>query len=149
MVTINNILNVCINEMIHLDSGIIIKTPRYPNGRRVIVWLGCLIGNLVANHKVAGFASHSATHFCSWCDCLKADIQEIKLRTIRQKHQVKDYSHAFQQLKNEAECTEMVKKTGIRWSELNHCHYWDPVKQIPLGIMHNWFEGILQHHFQH
>ncbi|MBW0556724.1 hypothetical protein O181_096439, partial [Austropuccinia psidii MF-1] len=40
---------------------IIIKTPQYPNGRRVIVWLGCLIGDLVANHKVAGFASHSAT----------------------------------------------------------------------------------------
>ncbi|MBW0572796.1 hypothetical protein O181_112511 [Austropuccinia psidii MF-1] len=41
----------------------------------------------------------------------------------------------------------MVKKTGIWWSELNRLPYWDPVQQIPQGIMHNWFEGILQHHF--
>ncbi|MBW0549631.1 hypothetical protein O181_089346 [Austropuccinia psidii MF-1] len=54
---------------------------------------------------------------------------------------------AVTELKNEAECTRMVKHTGIRWSELNCLHYWDPVQQIPLGIMHNWFEGIFQHHF--
>ncbi|MBW0543903.1 hypothetical protein O181_083618 [Austropuccinia psidii MF-1] len=78
-----------------------------------------------------------------------ADIQEMKLGKIRQKSHVKDYSRAFQELNNEAECTRMVNHTGIRWSELNFLHYWDPVQQIPLGIMHNWFEGILQHHFQY
>ncbi|MBW0550999.1 hypothetical protein O181_090714 [Austropuccinia psidii MF-1] len=135
--------------MVQLDSGIIIQTLRYPRGRTVIVRLGCLIGNLVANHKVAGFASHSATQFCSWCDCPKADIQEMKLGKIRQKSHIKYYSQAFQELKNEAECTRIVKRTGIRWSELNCLHYWDPVQQIPLVIMHNLFEGILQHHFQH
>ncbi|MBW0478141.1 hypothetical protein O181_017856 [Austropuccinia psidii MF-1] len=37
----------------------------------------------------------------------------------------------------------MVTKTGIRWSELNRLEYWDTV-----GIMQNWFEGILQNHFR-
>ncbi|MBW0469316.1 hypothetical protein O181_009031 [Austropuccinia psidii MF-1] len=148
MVTINNILTIFIDEIALLDSGIIIQTPQYPNGRKVVVRLGCLIGDLVANHKVAGFASHSATRFCSWCECVKADIQHLKLGRLRQKRIVKDCSHQFKELRNEAECTRMVKKTGIRWSELNRLHYWDPVQQIPLGIMHNWFEGILQHHFR-
>ncbi|MBW0582545.1 hypothetical protein O181_122260 [Austropuccinia psidii MF-1] len=38
-------------------------------------------------------------------------------------------------------------RTGIRWSELNRLPYWDPVVNVTLGVMHNWFEGVLQHHF--
>ncbi|MBW0556038.1 hypothetical protein O181_095753 [Austropuccinia psidii MF-1] len=112
MVTINNILSVFINEMIQLNSGIFVQTLKYPDGSMVVVRLGCLIGDLVANHKVSGFASHSATQFCSWCKCPKAEIQQLKLGRLRQKRIVKD-------LKNEAERTRMVKKTNIRWSELN------------------------------
>ncbi|MBW0565790.1 hypothetical protein O181_105505 [Austropuccinia psidii MF-1] len=148
MVKINNILSVFINEMIQLNLGIFVQKPKCSNGHMVVVRLGCLIGDLVANHKVSGFASHLATRFCSWCECPKAEIQQLKLERLRQKCIVKDYSLRFKDLKNEAECTRMVKKTGIRWSELNRLGYWDPVQQIPLGIMHNWFEGILQHHFQ-
>ncbi|MBW0513141.1 hypothetical protein O181_052856 [Austropuccinia psidii MF-1] len=148
MITINNILSVFIDEIASLDSGIIIHTPRYPEGRKVVVRLGCLLGDLVANHKVAGFASHSATRFCSWCECPKADIQQLTIGRLRQMRIVKDYSRAFKDLKNEAERTRMVKKSGIRWSELNRLRYWDPVHMIPIGIMHNWFEGILQHHFR-
>ncbi|MBW0567126.1 hypothetical protein O181_106841 [Austropuccinia psidii MF-1] len=77
MVTINNILNVFVDEIALLDGGIMIETPRYHKGRKVVVRLGCLIGDLVANHKVAGFASHSATRFCSWCECSKANIQQL------------------------------------------------------------------------
>ncbi|MBW0526084.1 hypothetical protein O181_065799 [Austropuccinia psidii MF-1] len=63
MVTINKIISIFINELIQLEPGIIIQTPQYPQGCRVFVRVGCLLGDLVANHKVAGFASHSATEF--------------------------------------------------------------------------------------
>ncbi|MBW0508136.1 hypothetical protein O181_047851 [Austropuccinia psidii MF-1] len=142
MVTINNILKVFVDEILRLDSGIIIKTPQYPNGHRVVVRLGFLIGDLVANHKVAGFASHSATRFCSWRDCSKADLHQLKIGRLLQKRHVKHHSLAFKKFPNEAEPTRMVKKTGIRCSELNRLAYWDPV-----GIMHNWFEGMIQNHF--
>ncbi|MBW0495595.1 hypothetical protein O181_035310 [Austropuccinia psidii MF-1] len=148
MVTINNILSVFINEMIQLNLGIFVQTSKYLNVCMVVVCLGFLIGDLVANHKVSGFASHLATRFCSWCECPKAEIQQLKLARLQQQRIVKDYSLGFKDLKNEAERTRMVKKTGISWSELNQLGYWDPVQQIPLGIMHNWFEGILQHHFR-
>ncbi|MBW0475878.1 hypothetical protein O181_015593 [Austropuccinia psidii MF-1] len=37
----------------------------------------------------------------------------------------------------------------MRWSELNHLHYWNPVLSVTLGIIHNLFESILQHHFKY
>ncbi|MBW0507386.1 hypothetical protein O181_047101 [Austropuccinia psidii MF-1] len=148
IVTINNILNVFINELIQLEPGIVIQTTQYPQGCRVFVHVGCLLGDLVANNKAAGFASHSATQFCSWCDSPKADIQQLQVGRLQQKQFVKDYSRAFKDLKNEAERTRMMKKSGIRWSELNQLDYWDPMRMIPIGIMNNWFEGILQHHLR-
>jgi hypothetical protein len=42
---------------------------------------------------------------------------------------------------------KLVKNPGVRSSELNRFPYWDPVKDIVLGVMHNWFKGVLQHHF--
>ncbi|MBW0588739.1 hypothetical protein O181_128454 [Austropuccinia psidii MF-1] len=117
MVTINSILNIFINELIQLEPGIVIQTPQYPQGGRVFVHVGSLLGDLVANHKVAGFASHSATRFFSWCDSPKADIQQLQVGRLRQQQLVKDYSQAFKDLKNEAERTRMVKKSGIRWNQ--------------------------------
>jgi hypothetical protein len=35
---------------------------------------------------------------------------------------------------------------GVRWSSLNRLLYRDPVCHTVLGLMHNWIEGILQHH---
>ena len=37
---------------------------------------------------------------------------------------------------------------GVRWSLLHRLPYWDPVKHVVLGFMHNWLEGILQHHLR-
>ncbi|MBW0461351.1 hypothetical protein O181_001066 [Austropuccinia psidii MF-1] len=42
----------------------------------------------------------------------------------------------------------LVRKMGLRWSELNQFPYWDPVRCVVLGILHNWYEGVLQHHFR-
>ncbi|POW09201.1 hypothetical protein PSHT_09268, partial [Puccinia striiformis] len=48
-------------------------------GRKLSVHLGVLIGDMVATHKIAGFASHAATLFCSWCQCLKKDMMHMQL----------------------------------------------------------------------
>lgn len=41
-----------------------------------------------------------------------------------------------------------LRNTGVRWSELNQLPYHNIVEHIPLGMMHNWLEGVLQHHFR-
>jgi hypothetical protein len=40
----------------------------------------------------------------------------------------------------------LQKTTGIWWTLLHNLLYWDPVKHVVLGFMHNWLEGVLQHH---
>ncbi|MBW0522695.1 hypothetical protein O181_062410 [Austropuccinia psidii MF-1] len=32
---------------------------------------------------------------------------------------------------------------------MNRFPYWDPVTKICLGVLHNWYEGVLQHHFRY
>jgi hypothetical protein len=41
-----------------------------------------------------------------------------------------------------------LKLNGTCWLELNHLPYWDPVRNVALGIMHNWYKGVLQHHWR-
>ena len=41
-----------------------------------------------------------------------------------------------------------AQETGVRWSLLHRLPYWDPVKHVVLGFMHNWLEGVLQHHLR-
>ena len=41
---------------------------------------------------------------------------------------------------------EIFKDHGVRWSSLHELPYGDPVHHTLLGVMHNWIEGLLQHH---
>ncbi|KNZ52839.1 hypothetical protein VP01_342g2 [Puccinia sorghi] len=41
-----------------------------------------------------------------------------------------------------------LKLNGTRWSELNHLPYWDPLRNIAFGVMHNWYKGVLQQHWR-
>lgn len=42
----------------------------------------------------------------------------------------------------------LEKLSGVRWTALHELPYWDPVRHVVLGFMHNWLEGILQHHLR-
>jgi hypothetical protein len=37
-------------------------------------------------------------------------------------------------------------ESGVCWSALHELPYGDPVHHTILGTMHNWLEGVLQHH---
>ncbi|KDR74787.1 hypothetical protein GALMADRAFT_70536, partial [Galerina marginata CBS 339.88] len=43
---------------------------------------------------------------------------------------------------------KLARKTGVRWTPLHDLPYWNPVKHLLLGFMHNFLEGILQHHLR-
>ncbi|EFP93131.1 uncharacterized protein PGTG_19147 [Puccinia graminis f. sp. tritici CRL 75-36-700-3] len=47
------------------------------------------------------------------------------------------------------ESENLLKESGVQWSELNRLSYWNPSDKIVLGDLHNWLEGILQAHFQY
>ncbi|MBW0563109.1 hypothetical protein O181_102824 [Austropuccinia psidii MF-1] len=79
MITINNILKPLVKEMLELNRPTKFQTLRFPLGRTIVICLGALVGDLVATHKVSGFASHLATKLCSWCNTKKADITNMKI----------------------------------------------------------------------
>ncbi|MBW0575990.1 hypothetical protein O181_115705, partial [Austropuccinia psidii MF-1] len=147
MITINNILTPLVNELYELNKGLTILTPKYPHGRKVVVKLVTLVGDIVAVHKVAGFKSHSATKFCSWCEINASDRHKLKLGRPRKGRNVLEAAHHWKDMKSAFSREKVAMQTGVRWSELNRLPYWDPVCNIALGVMHNWFEGVLQHHF--
>lgn len=148
MTTISHVLSPLIHELLELDRGIKIPTYRYPDGRRVFVRLQVLVGDMVGNHKVAGFTSHSGTFFCSWCMCDRKELYKMKIGMLRTRRGVLDAAHSWKNGETLRERAAKVKRTGVRWSELNRLPYWDPVKNVGLGVMHNWYEGVLQNHFR-
>ncbi|KNZ61148.1 hypothetical protein VP01_14467g1, partial [Puccinia sorghi] len=110
--------------------------------------LGALIGDVVATHKVAGFSSHSAKRFCSWCDVLNTEIAQMQMGRSQTQMATLAAARKWTDATQTAQ-KKLVKQTGVQISELNRLTYWDPAKNVVLGIMHNWFEGVLQHHFQY
>ncbi|KNZ61164.1 hypothetical protein VP01_1442g2 [Puccinia sorghi] len=146
--TINHLLKPIVDELITLDSGVIIKTYQHPHGRLVRVQLLCLLGDLLATKKVAGFSSPNATKFCSWCHATCQSLKKLELGTSRKKTETFQAAQDSKDASSEDHQEKLLKQTGVRWSELNRLSYWDPSQQVALGIMHNWLEGILQAHWR-
>ncbi|POW10331.1 hypothetical protein PSTT_06172 [Puccinia striiformis] len=68
-----------VDELVELSAPFNLNTYKHPNGRTVQVKLLPLIGDLGATHKVAGYASHSANYFCSWCKVHRDDREKLRL----------------------------------------------------------------------
>ncbi|KNZ50353.1 hypothetical protein VP01_4471g1, partial [Puccinia sorghi] len=108
--------------------------------------LGALLGDMVATHKVAGFSSHSGKKPFSWCQVSNTQLAEMKISHLR--NRIATLATSRDWLKaDQTKRKELVKKSGVWSSELKRLPYWDPVNSVVLGVMHNWFEGVLQHHF--
>ncbi|MBW0481795.1 hypothetical protein O181_021510 [Austropuccinia psidii MF-1] len=96
--TISNILGPLVNQLLEFNQGIMIHTPKSPKGRKVIVKLSALIGDVVATHKVAGFMSHSENSFCSWYDITSNQKKELKLGRCQSGQDVHNTSFAYHEL---------------------------------------------------
>jgi hypothetical protein len=107
-----------------------------------------LIGDLCATHKVAGYASHLANYYCSWCHVHKKNINQLKVASPRTGIEVRQISKSWLDDNTIKGRDEIVRTTGVRYSELNQITYQDPVTHVALGEMHNWLEGVLMHHFR-
>ncbi|KNZ49274.1 hypothetical protein VP01_510g11 [Puccinia sorghi] len=146
--TFNHLLGPLVDELIILDAGITIPTYQFPNGRFVQAKLLAVYGDILATKKVVGFASHSATKFCTFCHATQAELPSLRLSARREKEEtITAARNSLAAMSAQAQ-SEILKATGVRWSELNRLAYWDPSRHVVLGAMHNWLEGILQGHFR-
>ncbi|MBW0527361.1 hypothetical protein O181_067076, partial [Austropuccinia psidii MF-1] len=130
--TMNNILNPLVDELRQLNKTFNIQTYQHSNRRNVSVKLAALIGDIVVTHKVSRFASHSAHRLHSWFEVTKKDIEKVFVGKCRNKHDTLELSIRWHNQKQISKRESLVKKTGVRWSELNRLPYWDPSKDVVL-----------------
>ncbi|OJT09666.1 hypothetical protein TRAPUB_13852 [Trametes pubescens] len=110
-----------------------------------------LVCDLPALRKTAGFASHSANQFCSFCLLRKEDITNLDRSSWPRRSREDHYRYArrWRDAGTDAERARLFKKYGVRWSELLRLPYWDPMRFSLVDAMHNLFLGELRHHCRH
>jgi hypothetical protein len=147
--TISHILDSVQSMIMEFDlPGKILPTYRYPlNGVAVAARIIPLLADLQAIRKVAGYVSHSARLFCSFCKCPKDNIEDLVYQRweMRQGREVRAQAEKWRDLVTVTEKESWTRETGVRWTPLHNMPYWDPVKHVLLGFMHNFLEGVLQH----
>lgn len=146
--TISHVLAAAQKMLLRFDlPGKILPICRHPEGVMVAARVIPLIADLPAIRKVAGFLSHAAKPFCSFCKCLHDNLEDLDFGNwmprdgIEVRNQAEEWKGAITVSAKEA----LAKKTGVRWTPLHDLPYWDPVKHVVLGFMHNFLEGVLQH----
>lgn len=148
MVTISAVADPIIDRLKPMWTGKPVKTKRHPGGVVKRVAILARLGDLLAIKKALGFAGVAAHHFCSFCKLLHADLDNLNHTCWepRTGPEVLLAAHEWQEATTKKRREEIFKEHGVRWSSLHRLPYGDPVRHTLLGIMHNWMEGVLQHH---
>ncbi|RDB22345.1 hypothetical protein Hypma_010543 [Hypsizygus marmoreus] len=130
--------------------GQLVPTHQHQNGVAVKVRTAPLIADLEGSKKASGFMHHHATKFCTFCLLENTQIEDLNLQSwqLRNGTQVRAEAEKWRQQITKVARNNQAKATGVRWTPLHSLPYWDPVKHVVLGFMHNWLEGILQHHLR-
>ncbi|KAJ7060357.1 hypothetical protein C8F01DRAFT_1292717 [Mycena amicta] len=127
--------------------GATFKTTKHPDGVLSKSQILPLLADLGAIQKIAGYLSHSANLFCSFCTLSKDDLDDLDWTSwiLHQTDQVREDAQAWRE---ERRWGVKEKETGVRWTPMHDLQGWDPVLHVILGWMHNWLEGILNHHLR-
>ncbi|PPQ99837.1 hypothetical protein CVT24_009631 [Panaeolus cyanescens] len=150
--TITALSDPIIQQFRNMWSGKIIRSSFYPNGLMRRIAILAALGDLLAMRKALGFAGiGSDAHFCSFCHLHKNDIEELDVRCFipRIGSTVTAAARKWKDATTKTERKTIFAQHGVRWSSLHNLDYRDPVKHTVLGVMHNWIEGVLQHHTRH
>ncbi|KAJ7165541.1 hypothetical protein C8R43DRAFT_1164869 [Mycena crocata] len=119
-----------------------------PEGELYRVAILAAIGDILALKKALGFAGHRSNNFCSFCKLQRHDIDRLDYTNFepRSGAEILHWAKAWLLASTKVARKAIFKAHGCRGSSLNTLTYRDPVKHSVLGLMHNWLEGILQHH---
>ncbi|RDB18249.1 hypothetical protein Hypma_000606 [Hypsizygus marmoreus] len=152
MTTICHLLDPVITSVAKYSAapGELVPTFHHPECIATQVKIAPLIADLEGSRKVAGFLAHSATMFCSFCFCTQDQLTNLDMQSwqLRNSAQVRAQAEEWLNITTKAGRHTLETATGVRWTPLHRLPYWDPVKHVVLGFMHNWLEGILQHHLR-
>lgn len=146
--TINALSDPVMDQFLEMWKGRHIQTYEQPDGALHRVAVIPAIGDLLALKKLLGFAGHASPNFCSFCKLLRSEIDRLDHANFvpRNGAEILHWAKAWLLAPTKAKRAEIFKAHGCKWSSSHKLIYRDPVKHTVLGLMHNWLEGILQHH---
>ena len=148
MTTMTHLADPIVDQLEDMWIGKHIRTHRHPGGTPIRVGILCGIGDLLAIRKAMGFAGVSSHNFCSFCSLQLHDIEVLDSSLWRNRVGVNVVADAtdWKNATTKKDRKRIFKDKGVRWSSLHRLSYRDPVQHTMLGVMHNWIEGLLQHH---
>lgn len=124
------------------------RTARHRQGCRVRAILVPVVSDMLAARQAGGFASPTATFFCTLCNLKIQDIENLDKPTWPERDVGKHLQVARKwrdaQTSNEQE--SLFKDHGIRWSALLELPYWNPVLFTAIEPMHVFDAGLFQNH---
>ena len=124
------------------------RTARRSQGCRVRAILVPIVSDMLAARQAGGFASPTATKFCTCCDLNVQDIENLDRSTwperdvVQQIQLAKRWRDAGSLVEQEA----LFRNHGLRWSPLLDLPYWNPVLFTAIEPMHVFDTGLLQTH---
>lgn len=145
MVTITALSDPIVEQLRPLWEGRIFKTHRHQRGTKKCVGVLARIGDLLAMRKALGFSGVTSNNFCSFCLTKYEDMDSLHWKH-RDGTQVLAAAKEWKNATTKKRRDQIYREHGVRWSSLHALPYGDPVKHTLLGLMHNWLEGVLQHH---
>ncbi|KAI7943627.1 hypothetical protein MJO28_011276 [Puccinia striiformis f. sp. tritici] len=144
-----NVLQPLVAEFLDFYNGVHFEqTSRFPTGRTIHAIMLPLIADLPALWKVAGFASHSATLFCSFCKLPRSKINIVDpLQFPPRKHEDHmEWARKWFDSPDHTRKTAIVKEHGVRYSPLNELPYWKPLDYSSIDVIHALMLGVLKDH---
>ncbi|POV96510.1 hypothetical protein PSTT_15600 [Puccinia striiformis] len=144
-----NVLQPLVAEFLDFYNGVHFEqTSCFPTGRTIHAIMLPLIADLPALRKVAGFASHSATLFCSFCKLPRSKINIVDpLQFPPRKHEDHmEWARKWLDSPDHTRKTAIVKEHGVRYSPLNELPYWKPLDYSSIDVMQALMLGVLKDH---
>ncbi|KZW01819.1 hypothetical protein EXIGLDRAFT_786697 [Exidia glandulosa HHB12029] len=149
--TISHVVEPVVDTLVESYTGKPVPVHGNPKGwKDTAVAVIPLQGDVLGCRKAGGQAGHSADQFCAWCHLLLHEIERLDIENWlpRTDAEVRSAAWQWRASGTKKEREKIFKASGARWSELHRLEYRRHVQFTVLGVMHNWFEGVLQDHLR-
>ena len=127
------------------------RTAKHRHGRRVRAILMPIVSDMPAARQAGGFASPTATSFCTLCNLKIQDIENLDRHTWPERDVGEHirYARQWRDAQTTKEQETLFKNHGIRWSALLDLPYWNPILFTAIEPMHVFDAGLFQNHCRH
>jgi hypothetical protein len=127
------------------------RTAKHRQGCRVRAILIPVVSDMLAARQAGGFASPTATFFCTLCNLKIQDIENLDRRTWpgRDVGEHVRVARRWRDAQTTKEQETLFKDHGIRWSPLLDLPYWNPILFTAIEPMHVFEAGLFQTHIRH